>query len=324
MGTPTAPRFGSLQFWPRKRASKLLSSVNWSAFEKQKTKKDGLLGFIAYKVGMKSAYVKDNTPDSMTKNKKIIIPVTILEIPPIKILSARFYKNGNVAKEVLNENLDNELKRKIKLPKQPQAKKLEEIEKNINEIDDVRIIAYSTVKKTGLKKTPDVIEIGIGGDKNKKLEAVKSLWNKEIYFSEIFKNNEIVDIRSVTKGKGNQGPVKRFGIGLKDHKSEKGVRRPGSLGPWHPARVTFRTPLAGQTGLQSRPQYNSLIVGIGKIGEKNINPSSGFSHYGIIKTDYVLLRGSVNGPQKRQLLITAPLRPTKKQKKKNFEFIELR
>ena len=56
------------------------------------------------------------------------------------------------------------------------------------------------------------------------------------------------------------GPVKRFGISLKFHKSEKGVRRPGSLAPWHPARVTFRTPNMGQTGFFTRVSYNNLIM----------------------------------------------------------------
>src|SRR3989344_1348584 len=102
MPTLRSPRRGSLQFWPRKRASKFLPNVNWGAIISQKDKK-GLKGFIAYKVGMKSAFVKNSTPHSMTKDKKIIIPVTILECPPIKIFSVRFYKNGIVKKEFVNE-----------------------------------------------------------------------------------------------------------------------------------------------------------------------------------------------------------------------------
>ena len=69
------PRGGSLQFWPRTRAEKILPSVNWSTFN---TDKKGFLGFVGYKVGMLSAIVKDNTQHSMTKGKQIIIPVTIL------------------------------------------------------------------------------------------------------------------------------------------------------------------------------------------------------------------------------------------------------
>ena len=71
-----------MQFWPRKRASKFLPSVNWSTIKKDSTK--GLRGFIGYKAGMASGFALDNTPDSMTKGKKIIIPLTILECPKNK------------------------------------------------------------------------------------------------------------------------------------------------------------------------------------------------------------------------------------------------
>ncbi|HEB47262.1 MAG TPA: 50S ribosomal protein L3, partial [Candidatus Pacearchaeota archaeon] len=109
---------------------------------------------------------------------------------------------------------------------------------------------------------------------------------------------------------------------LKSHKSEKGRRRPGSLGPWHPARVTFRVPMAGQLGMFTRAVYNNKIIKVGKSEDekelKNIH------NFGDVKTDYIILRGSVQGPAKRQLLVTYPLRETKKQSKKNYEFIELR
>ncbi len=109
MPTTRSPRKGSLQFWPRKRASKFLPRVNWNVIENSK----GLKGFICYKAGMASAFVKDNTHDSMTKGKKIIVPVTIIECPPMRIFSVRFYKNGKVMKEILGENLEKELKRKV-------------------------------------------------------------------------------------------------------------------------------------------------------------------------------------------------------------------
>jgi ribosomal protein L3 len=49
----------------------------------------------------------------------------------------------------------------------------------------------------------------------------------------------------------------------------------------------------------------------------------GIKNYGDVKTDYIILYGSVQGPSKRQILITTPLRPTKEQGKKVFEFLEV-
>lgn len=317
MAKRSFPRSGSLQIWPRKRAERFLPSVNWNALQEN----SGMLGFIAYKVGMKSAFVRDLTPNSMTKDKKIIVPVSILEAPSLKIYSIRLYKNNLCTGEIV-VNADKELKRIMKIGKNVKLGKIEDIDKK--DYDNLRIIVYSQVRKTGLKKTPDVAEVGLGGKLQEKLDFVKQNWNKEIFASEIFKKMQLVDIRSLTKGRGIESAVKRFGIGLKSHKSEKGRRRPGSLGPWHPHLVTFRVAMSGQLGMFSRVIYNNKILEIKKIQENDINPKQGWHKYGNIKSEYLILRGSIPGPSKRQMLITMPLRKTKYQEKKNFEFIELR
>jgi large subunit ribosomal protein L3 len=319
MPTRKSPRKGSLQFWPRKRANKFLPSVNWSAIPDESDSKKSIKGFICYKAGMMSAYVKDNTPDSMTQGKKITVPVTILECPPLRIFSVRFYKNNKVAKEILSENLDKELKRKVKIPKKP-SKKFDEIKSE--EYDNIKLIVYSQVKKTGLKKCPDLIEVGLNGSIEEKINFIKENLSKEISVLDVFEKGQIVDLSGLTKGQGLSGPVKRFGITLKSHKSEKGRRRPGSLGPWHPARVTFRAPQAGQLGMFTRTVYNNKIIDLGK--SENKKEFKGIKNYGNIKTDYIIIRGSIQGPAKRQLVITAPLRKSNRQLKKNFELLELR
>ncbi len=304
------PRSGSLQFWPRKRARKILPSVNWGALNGE-----GLLGFIGYKVGMTSVYAKDMTEDSMMKTKRVVVPGTILECPEMKIFSVRFYKDNKAIKDLI-VGFDDELKRKVKKIKE--VKKIDDFK---GDFDDVRVIVYSNVKKTGLKKKPDMIEIGLGGSKEEKLNWIKERIGKGIQVEDILKEG-LVDVRGVTKGFGFQGPVKRFGISLKANKSEKGRRRPGSLAPWNPSRVTFRTAMAGQTGFHTRITYNNLILKIGKGDE--LNKEEGFHKYGKIKTSYLILRGSVPGPRKRVLLLTKALRESKKQVKKKFEILKVR
>jgi len=331
MGSASRPRRGSLQFWPRKRADKVLPSVNWNGISLANSDKK-LLGFIGYKVGMKSVFVRDNTSDSMTKGKRIVVPATVVECPPMKILSVRFYNNKNVVSDVLSSDLDKTLKRRIKVPKSVKKKiDTDNKVKDSNEsfempknFDDVRVVVYSLVKNTSIKKKPDVLEIAFSGNNEEKLAWIKEHLGKEIKISEVFQANNLADVRGVTKGKGLQGPVKRFGITLRSHKAEKGQRKVGSIGPWHPARVTFRVPMAGQMGLFTRANYNNKILDVGNISDKNINPAGGWKHYGNIKTDYLILRGSIVGPSKKQIVLTAPLRKTKKQEKKNMEVIELR
>lgn len=313
MGTASRPRKGSLQFWPRKRAAKPLPNVNFKPIISS-TSEQGLLGLIAYKAGMATAIVKDKTDKSSTQNKQIALPVTILEIPGMKIYSVRFYKDHKVISETVVAN-EKELKRKAKVPKH--QKSLDKVPENY---DDIKVIVYSLPKQTGIKKSPDLIELAINAED--KLSFVKGLVGKEISLDNFAKSN-LIDVRGLTKGKGTQGPVKRFGLRLKFHKSEKGVRRPGSLAPWHPARVTFHAPLAGQLGYFTRLVYNLKLISSGKISENDINPKSGFRDYGKIKTSYIIVSGSVPGPKKRQILITPSLRPSKAQKKKKYEFVEV-
>ena len=309
------PRGGSLQFWPRKRIDRRIPGVNWDAI---KTEKKGLLGFLAYKVGMASAFVKDLTPNSMTKDKKIILSSTILEIPAMKIFSIRFYKNNKIKNELVVSD-DKELKRRLKIGK----KKEHKIE-DVKDYDDIKVIVYSLTRQTGIKKTPDIAEVALGGSLDEKLSFVKEKSGKEIFGHELLKDMKIIDIRGLTKGKGLQGAIQRFGIKLRQHKTEKGQRRPGTLGPWHPAHVSFRVPQAGQLGLFTRIIYNNKILSFGKISEKDINPKSGWKNFGKIKTEYLILQGSVQGASKRPLLLTSHLRTSKKQIKKNYEFLGLK
>ena len=111
---------------------------------------------------------------------------------------------------------------------------------------------------------------------------------------------------------------------MKSHKSEKGQRRPGSLGPWHPARVSFRVPMAGQTGFHTRIVYNGLIIKKGNIAEEDVSPGGGFHKYGKLGNDYIAVLGSVQGPSKRQLVLTKPLRANRSGLNKKYTFIETR
>lgn len=312
MAKLSKPREGSLQFWPRSRASKMLPRVNWSVV-KTDSKSQGILGYIGYKVGMATAWVKDSTDKSMTQGKKIALPVTILEIPSMKVYGVRFYFQGNAVKDVIVA-IDPLLKKVVSLPKQAQPFTAPA------QYDDIRVLVYSIPSQTTVKKTPDVTELALAAPD--KLAFVQTLLNRELSFKDFYPT-KLIDARGLTIGRGFSGAVKRYGISLKQHKSEKGRRRPGSLGPWHPARVTFRTPMAGQVGMFTRVHYNQNIIAHRSIADTNINPVQGFRNYGHIKSSYAVIKGSLQGPAKRQILITPALRPTKKQMKQKYELQEV-
>ncbi|MBD3309720.1 50S ribosomal protein L3 [Candidatus Woesearchaeota archaeon] len=304
------PRSGSMQFWPRKRSRKQTATVkSWASLTEAKP-----LGFAGYKVGMTHCIYPQNNQNSVTKGMDISCPVTIIECPPLKTASIRLYKNINNTKkaytEVIAPKLDKELKRKI-----PAAK---DIKKKIDDIkpedfDDLILIVYTQPKLTGIgKKKPEIFEIAVGGKKEEKLAYAKEKLGKEIKVDEVFQAGQQADIHAVTKGKGYQGPVKRFGIGLRRHKSEKTKRGPGSLGGWSgQGHVMYRVPHAGQMGYHKRTEYNKWLLKIGDNPE-DINTASGYTRYGNLKNTYVLVRGSVAGPAKRLIRFNHAIRPSKK------------
>lgn len=308
MGKAHSPRSGSLQFWPRVRAKREYPVVkSWATIGDAK-----LLGFAGYKAGMTHCTI--TLPDYTSKTKKTLqatAPLTILECPPMKIASLRLYKDGQVKNEVLNPKLDKELARKIKLPKKD-VMKVDDIK--IEEYDDLKVSVYTQPKLTGIgKKKPELFEIAIGGnDINAKLEFAKQSLGKEITINEVFNEGETVDVHGVTKGKGVQGPVKRFGIKIRAKKSEKTKRGPGSLGPWcGQGHIMWKVAHAGKMGYHTRVEFNKQIF---KIGDKpeEVNPEGGIKRYGVVKNNYLLVKGGISGPKKRMVVLTQSIRPNPK------------
>ncbi len=185
-----------------------------------------------------------------------------------------------------------------------------------NGASEVRVVTYTQPYLiTGVpKKVPDVMEHKIGGNVEEALEYAISKLGGEIKVSEVFDEGAIIDVIAVTKGKGFQGPVKRWGVITLDAKHARSSkhRRVGNLGPWNPHHVRWTVPQAGQMGFHQRTEYNKRLIKIGENGEE-ITPKGGFLHYGVIRTQYVLIAGSVPGPVKRLVRMRDAIRPPKAQ-----------
>ncbi|MEM4267299.1 MAG: 50S ribosomal protein L3 [Candidatus Woesearchaeota archaeon] len=300
------PRHGSMQYWPRKRAKREYPKVRHYAT----VDKAIPLGFAGYKVGMTHVMCIDNRKFSKTKGEEISIPVTIIECPPLKIFSIRFYKKTADGFKLLKEVVakpDKELSRKVVLPK-----KQHDVKFVPEDYDDIRINVYTQPRLTGVgKKKPDMFELQIGGKLDTKLKYAQENLGKEIHVKDIFKEGMLVDVHAVTKGKGFQGPVKRFGVQIRSHKAEKTKRGPGSLGAWNAqGHIMYRVAHAGQMGYHTRTEYNKQLL---KIGDKpdEINREGGFLHYGKIRNPYLFVKGSVQGPAKRLVRLCYSIRPQK-------------
>lgn len=322
MGRPNKPRRGSLAYSPRKRSeSPVARFASWPEIQGEPK----IQGFAGYKAGMTHAVIIDYRKHSTTAGQEVSVPVTVIEVPPMKIAAVRFYKDSpyglQASTEIWADNLDEELGRKIPLSEEKKKPDFSQIKPE--NVDEVRVLAYTQPKAvTGVpKKKPELMELRIGGgDIKKRIEYAKKILGNEVKINDFTKEGQMVDVAAVTKGKGFQGHIKRWGVKLLFHKNSKHRRMIGTLGPHFPSYVTFRVPQAGQMGYHQRTEYNKRILKIGEDG-KEITPSGGFLNYGIVRNGYVLIHGSVPGPVKRLVRLRDPVRKSKPVEKVDIVYV---
>ena len=63
-------------------------------------------------------------------------------------------------------------------------------------------------------------------------------------------------------------------------------------------------------GYNLRTEYNKDLILIDSNPTK-VNPKGGFMHYGLVRSDYVLLKGSVPGSRNRLVTFTKNIRAVK-------------
>lgn len=276
----------------------------------------GLQGIAGYKAGMSQVFMIDDRKGSLTLGREISVPATVIETPPLTVCAVRLYNSSqaglNAATEVWASTLPKELSRALSLPKEYDAQKaLGQAETMIKEkrVADVHVVVCTQPWITNLsKKKPDLLEIRVGGSSiEERWNYSKKLLGKQVKATDVFKEGEYADVLAVTKGKGFQGPVKRWGIKILPRKSDEGRRQVGTLGPWSPTRVMWTVPAPGQMGYHQRTEFNKRILKLGSDG-KEITPSGGFLRYGPVKADFVVVAGSVPGPTKRLVQLRRPVR----------------
>jgi large subunit ribosomal protein L3 len=304
------PKRGSAGYSPRKRAkSHIARFSSWPESEGEPR----IQGFAGYKAGMTHAFIRDYRKESTTAGQEVSIPVTIIEVPAMKVVAIRLYRSTPYGLESMTEfwtkKLAKELTERVMAPNKVKSlKKLDKID--LAEVEDVRVIAVTQPKLiSGVpKKIPDVMELRVGGtDLQARIDYAKGLMGKEIEIGDFVTEGQMIDVIAITKGKGFQGAPKRWGIKLLHHKDSKHRRKVGAMGPWRPHYVMSTVPLAGQVGYHQRTEYNKRVLRIGEDGSE-ITPSGGFLHYGDVRNKWVMIHGSVPGSSKRLIRFRDPSR----------------
>ncbi|UCE09084.1 MAG: 50S ribosomal protein L3 [Candidatus Thorarchaeota archaeon] len=310
-----APRRGSLAYLPRGRASRFIPRIkNWPEWIESSAK---LLGFIGFKAGMSHAVMTVQHPNSPFKGQERVIPVTILDTPPIRPFSIRGLKatpyGHKQVTEVLTENLSDDLRKTMPLPKEyDHDAKMAEFESHLDSLSEIRMLIHTQPRLAGVaKKKPDICEYKIGAPSvQEAFDYAKEILGTDVRIADVLNEGVLVDSIAVTKGHGFQGPVRRWGVRILQHKSRKTKRGVGCIGPWSPTNIRYSVPRPGQTGFHTRTSFNNEVLRMGERGEE-ITPPGGFVNYGVIRGDYAILWGSIPGTVKRPVRLRFAIRPSK-------------
>merc|ERR1711876_71248 len=286
-----APRHGSKGFLPKKRSRTYRGRVkSWP--KDDASKPVHLTAFMGYKAGMTHIVREMDRPGS--KSNKTVWAEHIGEE-----CKRRFYKNWSAGKKKAFTKYATKWS-------DPLGKK--EIERDLSKIKKycsvVRVIAHTQMKiLRKVQKKAHIMEIQLnGGSAADKVEWAREHFEKQVPVTSVFDMDECIDVIGVTKGHGFKGVTSRWHTKKLPRKTHKGLRKVACVGAWHPSRIQFTVPRAGQKGYHHRTEINKKIYRIGEgykmkdgkliknnaateydIADKSINPMGGFPHYGEVK-----------------------------------------
>ncbi|KAK9720723.1 60S ribosomal protein L3 [Basidiobolus ranarum] len=335
-----APRHGSLGFLPRKRSRTHRGRVK--SFPKDDPSKPvHMTAFLGYKAGMTHIVRDLDRPGSKNHKKEIVEPVTIIEVPAMVVVGVVGYvetpRGLRSLTTVWAEHLSDEVKRRFykswyrskKKAFTKYAKKhadgakpiLRELERIKKYCSVVRVIAHTQIRKVNIgQKKAHLAEIQLnGGSIAQKVDWAREHFEKTVDVTSVFEQDEMVDVVGVTKGKGFEGVTHRWGTKKLPRKTHKGLRKVACIGAWHPSRVMYSVPRAGQNGYHHRTEVNKKIYRIANgsdnssasteydLTAKNITPMGGFPHYGNVKEDFIMIKGCCIGVKKRVLTLRKSL-----------------
>merc|ERR1711970_200654 len=192
----------------------------------------------------------------------------------------------------------------------------------------IRAICHTQMSGLSLRqKKAHLMEIQVnGGSIADKVDWVRNNFENTVPVNTVFAKNEMIDCIGITKGRGYHGVTSRWHTKKLPRKTHKGLRKVACIGAWHPSRVAFSVARSGQKGYHHRTEINKKVYRVGAgyhtvdgkevknnaatevdITDKSINPVGGFVHYGLVKNDFVMIKGGVCGPKKRAITLRKSL-----------------
>merc|ERR1712137_961615 len=244
----SAPRHGSMGFYPKKRSRRHRGRVK--AFPRDDSKKPiHLTAFLGYKAGMTHIVREVDKPGSKVNKKEVVEAVTILETPPMVIVGIVGYvatpKGLRALRTVWAEHIGEDCRRRFyknwykskkKAFTKASKKWSDDLGKKVIEKDlkamkryckTVRVIAHTRMKLLHQRqKKSHIMEIQVnGGTIAQKIEWARQHLEKPVPITSVFTQDEMIDVIGVTKGKGFKGVTSRWHTRKLPRKTHKGLRK---------------------------------------------------------------------------------------------------
>ena len=351
MADRSKPRRGSMGFSPRKRAIRPYGRItSWPETDSTEIR---VQGFAGWKAGMTHVLIRDLNPKSTSAGQEVRKAVTVVETPPMIVLAVRGYRMTPYGMQTSGEFWTNPIddgpnglmprfanqtrgdrdadegrkpeKRAGRIPVRGNGSSEGAFEALLNaDLCDVRLVVATQPQlvKSISSKTPEIMEVGmVGGDNSEKLAWAKERLGSSITLDDVYDLGSDIDVIGITKGKGWQGAIKRWGIKLLSHKNSKRRRQGGNMGDFGTGYVRKTIRQAGQLGYHQRTELNKRILRISNSEESDVTPAGGFLHYGVVSNDYMIIEGSLPGPAKRMLRFRDAIRPRAEQHEVDLTYV---
>ncbi|XP_056263863.1 60S ribosomal protein L3-like [Pseudoliparis swirei] len=359
-----APRHGHLGFLPHKRSKMHRGSVRtWP--KDDPSQPVHLTAFLGYKAGMTHTLRVVHRIGLKQSKREQVEAVTIIDTPPILVVGLVGYiqtvRGLRSFKTIFAEHLSDECRRRFYKNWSKSKKKAftkysrkwqdetgkKQLDKDFNHMKKycsvIRVLIHTQMRLLPIKqKKAHLAEVQLnGGSIADKVDWAKEHLEQAVPVSNVFSQDEMIDVIGITKGHGFKGVTNRWGTKKLPRKTHKGLRKVACIGAWHPARVSYTIARAGQKGYNHRTEVNKKIYRIGKAlqirdgkviqnnastiydtTQKSITPMGGFPHYGEVKNDFVMVKGCVVGTKKRVLTLRKSL--LVHTSRKSLETIELK
>merc|ERR1712037_882601 len=247
----SAPRHGSMGFYPKKRAKRHRGKVK--AFPKDDAKKPvHLTAFLGFKAGMTHIVREVDRPGSKGGAREIVEAVTVIETPPLVCVGMVGYietpRGLRALKTIWAEHINVECKRRFYKNWSQSKKKAftksctkwaddlgkKEIEKDLNQMKKycttIRIIVHTQMKLLRRRqKKAHIMEVQLnGGSIADKVNFAREHFEKEVPVGQVFAQDEMIDVNGVTS---------RWHTKKLPRKTHKGLRKVACIGAWHPSRI---------------------------------------------------------------------------------------